>query len=293
MSNSRKAKDTITPGAETRRYVRRRSYRGSTGTGYYHLLYQYRKRLQTTRKGRAGRPSFSVIAFMDKYDVVYILKQYAQPDELRYSLRSICENMEFNRVWFYCGKPQGIKPDVHVSKPQTGASKWERARSSLIDICKNDEITKSFWLFNDDFYLLKPFDRTEPFHVGELSEHIARVEAKHKGMSAYTFQLRECERQLKRDRLTTLDYAIHVPLLVERSTMLEALTVFPNCPMFRSLYGNYANIGGTKRKDVKISDPNKAVDPEADLLSSSDKSFHGEVGRFLAERFPTPCRYEV
>lgn len=228
------------------------------------------------------------------YDIVYILKQYAQPDELRYSLRSVCENMEFNRVWFYCGKPTGLKPDRHVPKEQRGASKWERARSSLIDICKNDEITKSFWLFNDDFYILKPFNRLEPYHVGELHDHIERVEARHNNSwTPYTFQLRECESQLKRAGLTTLDYAIHVPLLVDRELMLEALKAFPHCPMFRSIYGNYANIGGTERKDVKINDAKTIPDAELDLLSSSDKSFRGEVGLFLAKRFPNKCRYEV
>lgn len=227
-----------------------------------------------------------------KYDVVYILKQYAQPDELRYSLRSICENMEFNRVWFYCGKPKGIEPDVYVPIMQRGASKWEKVRSSLIEVCKNDEITKSFWLFNDDFYVMKPFTRTEPFHVGYMREHIERVEARHNGPTPYTLQLRKCEAILKEAGLSTLDYAIHVPLLVDRSKMLEALNTFPDCPMFRSLYGNYANIGGTKRNDVKVIKSDMNFDTDADLLSTSDKTF-GAVARFLDERFPEPCRYEV
>jgi len=228
------------------------------------------------------------------YDIVYILKQFAAPDELRYSLRSICENMSFNNVWFYCGKPIGIKPDIYVSKPQNGATKWERARSSLIEICKNDEITPSFWLFNDDFYILKPFDRLEPYHVGSLSDHIKRVESRHNNkISAYTRRLRECSALLTSAGLTTIDYALHVPMLVEREKMLEALERFPSCPMFRSLYGNYANIGGTQRKDVKISTPTGIPDENLDLLSSSDTAFHGELGRFLEKRFPNRCRYEV
>ena len=228
------------------------------------------------------------------YDVVYILKADAQPDELRYSLRSICENMEFRKVWFYCGKPQGIEPDEYVSTPQVGNVKWERARSSLIEICKNDAITESFWLFNDDFYVLKPFDRTEPYHVGELRDHVKRVEARHNGfISGYTRRLRACEQLLKANGLTTTDYALHVPLLVEREKMLAALINYPTCPMFRSIYGNYARIGGTQRKDVKINEPNIIPDGDLDLLSSSDKSFRGEVGKFLADRFPEPCRYEV
>ena len=228
------------------------------------------------------------------YDVVYILKQDAATDELRYSLRSICEFLSFNKVWFYCGKPKGIEPDEHIRHIQTGSTKWERARSSLIEIWRNEDITKSFWLFNDDFYVLQPFTRTEPYHVGELRDHIKRVESRHNNMiTGYTRRLRDCEAQLKDAGLTTVDYAIHVPLLVEREKMLEALQMFPNCPMFRSIYGNYARIGGTQRKDVKVNEAYIIPDRDLDLLSSSDKAFRGETGKFLANRFPERCRYEV
>ena len=228
------------------------------------------------------------------YDIVYILKCNVAPDELKYSLRSVCENMNYRKVWFYCGKPEGIEPDEYVQMVQKGSSKWERARSSLVAICKNDQITKKFWLFNDDFYVLKPNKNTKPFHRGLLGDHIQSVEGRHGGSpTAYTRQLRTCDDQLYRAGLTTLDYALHIPILVDREKMLEALRMFPRCPMFRSLYGNYAKVGGEYHKDVKVNDPAKAVDPELDFLSSSDKSFKGEVGKFLAERFPDPCKYEV
>ena len=284
----------ITPGAATRRYVRDRVSRGGSGSGQSRVFISPFIVKSASRKADRDRPSFCLFDIMTKYDVVYILGRYALPDELRYSLRSVCENMEYKRVWFYCGKPKGIEPDEYVPMQQIGPTKWAKARSSLIKICKNDDITKKFWLFNDDFYLLQPFTRTKPYHVGELHDHIERIEARHNNQrTGYTNQLRECERQLKAAGLTTVDYAIHVPLLVDRAKMLEALEAFPNCPMFRSLYGNYAHIGGTKRADVKINDPLTVPDETLDLLSSSDKSIRGEVGRFLAKRFPEPCRYEV
>ena len=228
------------------------------------------------------------------YDVVYILKQDASPDELRYSLRSIEENLNFRKVWFYYGKPKGIEPDEYIPMEQTGSTKWERAKSSLISICENENITKRFWLFNDDFYILKPSTRIKPYHRGLLQDHAKAIEVKRGGNgSLYSRQLRKCDDQLYRAGFTTLDYALHIPLLVQRSKMLEALEMFPSCPMFRSLYGNYAKIGGDFRRDVKVADPNAEISPDLDYLSSSDKSFKGELGKFLAERFPTPCRYEV
>ena len=230
----------------------------------------------------------------NQYDIVYILKSDAPVDERRYSLRAVEENMPHRKVWFYCGKPDGLEPDEHVPMIQTGSSKWAKARSSLIAVCKNKDITKKFWLFNDDFYVLKPCKSTKPFHRGVIKDHVINIEKKRGGRSSnYSNQLRACEDYLHRAGLTTLDYALHIPMLVDREKMLEALECFPNCPMFRSLYGNYANIGGTFHKDVKVSDPAREINPDLDFLSSNDKSFQGELGKFLAERFPAPSRFEV
>lgn len=230
---------------------------------------------------------------MRKYDVAYILKQNVKPDELRYSLRSIEENLNHGKVFFYCGKPDGIEPDVYVQHVQTGVTKWERARSSLIKICENKDMTKKFWLFNDDFYILAPMTSEKPLHRGLIKDHYLDVEKRHGGMiTAYTRQLRNCEDMLKSAGCTTLDYALHVPMLIDRAKMLEALQMFPRCPMFRSLYGNYASIGGEFIKDNKIMTPGRILDPDARFLSSSDKTFNESVREFLEERFPDPCRYE-
>jgi len=231
---------------------------------------------------------------MRKYDVVYILKDNCKPDELRYSLRSIEENMDHGKVWFYCGCPDGIVPDEHVRMQQTGSSKWERVRSSLLKVCSNDKITKKFWLFNDDFYVMAPMTKAVTYQRGLLMDHIKDVEARHYGrQSGYTRMLRLCNDQLQAAGLTTLDYALHIPILVDREKALETLEMFPRCPMFRSLYGNYAGIGGEYHRDVKTVDHNKIIPEDADFFSTSNKSMSGAVLKQMQERFPDPCRYEV
>ena len=224
---------------------------------------------------------------MRKYDVVYILKRDVKPNELRYSLRSIEENMPHGKVWFYCGKPEGIEPDEYVQHDQTGSVKWERARSSLIKACRNDKISKKFWLLNDDFYVMQPMTSDKPLHRGLLRDHILNIEKRHGGnMTGYTRQLRNCEQQLRDAGLTTLDYALHVPILIDRKKMLEAIE------MFRSLYGNYASIGGEFSKDYKLAASDAEIDLGAPFLSTSDKAFGGPVREYIETRFPNPCRYE-
>lgn len=230
---------------------------------------------------------------MTKYDVVYILKEGARPDELRYSLRSIEANMTHGDVWFYCGQPKGLIPDHMDVEKQTGSTKWMRARSSVIRMCKNKMLTKKVWLFNDDFYVLKKMEDIEPLFRGMLRDHILDVEKRHGCVTEYTGKLRECESYLKLAGLPTLDYTLHIPMLVDRQQMYDAIMTFPNCPMFRSLYGNYARIGGSYHADVKVLGMYEKIDTELDFLSSSDISFRDNVQRFLEDRFPEPCKYEV
>ena len=231
---------------------------------------------------------------MKKYDVVYILKKDVPADELRYSLRSVVKNLPYRKIWFYCGKPDGIEPDEYVEHIQSGATKWERAKSSVIRICENDAITEKFWLFNDDFFILQPIKSEEPHHRGLLRDHIREVEKRHNNtQTLYTRHLRQCYELLREAGYSSLDYALHAPMLVDRALMLEALRTFPTCPMFRSLYGNYAQIGGRYQRDYKLLKTTDRPDRDAPYLSTSNKTFSGEVTRFIQETFPEPSKYET
>lgn len=90
-----------------------------------------------------------------KYDIVYFVKSDVFNEELRYSLRSVEANWPYFRVWFCGGCPDGIKPDIMMRLNQQGLNKWEKVRNSIITVCENNEITEDFWLFNDDFFVMK------------------------------------------------------------------------------------------------------------------------------------------
>lgn len=231
---------------------------------------------------------------MRKYDVIYILKEGGGYEELRYSLRSIEANMTHGDVWFYGGIPDGLVPDHAVRLNQKGFTKWEKVRNTLLAICNNDDVPSRFWLFNDDFYIMQRMNSTKPIYNKTLEEHYKHVEKKHGGRTAYSKALRYCEEVLKAKGLPTLDYAVHIPMLIDKDKALETLNAFPDCPMFRSLYGNYNKVEGVHHADVKISDFNRLMVPDAAFLSTSNKSFRiGEVGKQLRGIFPEPCKYEV
>lgn len=231
---------------------------------------------------------------MDKYDVVYILKNDVKPDELRYSLRSVEKNLSHRNVWFVGGEPNGLFPDRAIYMIQRGVLKWEKARSSLIRACACPEISERFWLFNDDFFVLQPVTSDVPFFGGMLHDHILHIEHRYGDKrTGYTKALRYCEQTLTDAEMSTFDYALHLPMVVDKKKMLECLKTFPDCPMFRSLYGNYAEIGGVQHDDVKIIDVNESIPDDADFVSTSNASFaSGVVGEKIKMMFPERCKYE-
>lgn len=229
-----------------------------------------------------------------KRDIVYLVKDCPANEELRYSLRSVCENFEFNKIWFYGGRPSYLMPDKYVHVVQNQATKWLRTTSMLRKICENHDITDDWWLFNDDFFIMQKSSGIEaPCHE-DLYKLIVSIENRH-GMKStlYTKQLRETAIELEKRGLPVVNYAIHMPMLINKKKALATLDEFPLKPMFRSIYGNYNNIKGTEIKDCKIASAEREPDPEAVFLSTTDDSFErGKAGKFIRERFTEPCRYE-
>ena len=234
-----------------------------------------------------------------KYDIVYFLKNSPTNEELKYSLRSVEENWQYNKVWFYGGCPNDLKPDEYVYANQMALSKWQRVRDMLYEACQNDEITEDFWLFNDDFFILrKKNENMPPQYNKTLEDRIKKIEKRHNGPTEYTRRLKHLVKTLKTASKGTLDYAVHKPILINRKRMLEVLNKFPNEPMSRALYGNYYEIGGVSRHDMKIKILNYKkmgdVMNSWDFVSTSDTSFsNGNIGRYLKDRFQEKSRFEV
>ena len=234
-----------------------------------------------------------------KYDIVYFVKDCTVNEELRYSLRSVEKNFKYRDVWFYGGCPVNLKPDHHVPVSQNEPSKWERVRGMMMKACENDNITEDFWLFNDDFFVLRPVPENIPaYHNGSIYRQIVKNENRH-GMTSndYTRRLRHLVITLEKARKECYNYGVHKPMLINRKKMLEVLKLFPDEPMQRALYGNYWNIGGVRRKDMKIRvlnyDHMDEVRTQWDFVSTSDDSFNsGTIGQFLRERFNIQSRFE-
>lgn len=229
------------------------------------------------------------------HDIIYILKNDVDPDELRYSLRSVCKNFPYRKIWFYGGCPEGIYPDEYVEDIQSGENLWERSWNTLRKACNNSEITEDFWLFNDDFFIMhKVSGDMQPITNGSIYRQIRMIEKKYGQISSYTRRLRAAARRLSDDNLDRINYEVHVPILLNKYKVLHVMERYPDIyAAFRSMYGNYYCIGGTIQPDNKISDLDMSPTDDMPFLSTTDESFReGVIGAYIREKFKKKCKYE-
>lgn len=231
----------------------------------------------------------------DKADIVYFVKNAPHNEELRYSLRSIEKNFPHATVWIYGFCPYELNTDRIVNVEQMEPTKWQNTRKLMAAACANDDITPDFWLFNDDFFIMKPITELPPLYDGDIIAHIEEIKARHGGTgTAYTRQLEHLVKTLKKAGYGTKNYAIHKPMLINRVKMRETLEKYPDEPMLRALYGNMHNIGGEPAKDCKIAAHLRPNTKDEAIISTDDYAFANlDTGDYIRAQFPDKCKYEV
>ncbi len=231
----------------------------------------------------------------DQADIVYFVKNAPHNEELRYSLRSIEKNFPHGTVWIYGFCPYELNTDRVINVEQMEPTKWQNTRKLMAAACANDDITPDFWLFNDDFFIMKPITELPPLYDGDLVTHIEEIKARHGGTATnYTLQLEHLVKTLKTAGYGTKNYAIHKPMLINRAKMRETLEKYPDEPMLRALYGNMHAIGGQPAKDCKIAAHLRPNTKDQDIISTDDFAFAKlDTGDYIRAQFPDKCRYEV
>lgn len=230
---------------------------------------------------------------MDKFDVVYILANDIKSDEIRYSVRSVAKNFPYNRIVFYGGKPKGIEPDIYVEVEQIGFDRYEKVNYTFKKIFDDDNLTENIWLFNDDFFIMKPVDDVPHGFRGTMEHRINRLNGWFGPTGSYIKAQKATKDYLVNHGFDTLNYDLHIPMLINRKLGAKTLEEHPNQKLFRSLYGNVNKIGGIRRGDVKVYGTGDEPDKDSPLLSTKDSSFrYGLVGEYIRETFKEPCKYE-
>lgn len=228
-------------------------------------------------------------------DFVYICKDGTN-EELRYSIRSIVESFPDSNIWVVGGKPDWyIGNYIRVNQTQT---KYKNAAENLKKICSSKEISESFVLMNDDFYIIKKIDNIETFHGGYLLNKI-NLYQKINGNSNYTRKLAATYKKIIGLGIEDpLDYELHVPMIMEKEKLKEVLK-YEDQFLWRSMYGNTFNIKGKEMQDVKVYTKGPLVFKSYNLnidshtyLSSADSSFDIIYNKILKVNFKQKTKFE-
>lgn len=233
-----------------------------------------------------------------KHDIVYFVKNTEENEELVYSLRSVEKNFPYNRVWFFGGCPNGLKPDVHIPVEQNTGSKYQNVRGMIREAVANDDLTDDFYLFNDDFFVMSKVGYVVPAVNGSLGWQIQKLNNKYPKnyKTAYRSRLRNTMQALKSMNKDRLNYELHIPMLINKEKAKRILDMFDNTVAFRSSYGNYYSIAKSIHPDVKILDDDKMYDPDLHnvFLSTSDYTWnYGRIGDYIKSKFTEPSRFEI
>lgn len=225
-------------------------------------------------------------------DIVYILKEKQDTEELIFSLRSVEKNFPHRYVWFVGGQPEGLKPDRALPHVQSGADKWERIRSSMLKVITEPELSDEFFLFNDDFFVMKPIKgKFVNFADKTLSWRIEDLRNVHPWLNPYGRTVYKAREELKIQGFPENNFEVHLPMLFEKAKVNSILKC--SSPQMRSIYGNVNRIPFIQKDDVKVYDYD-TIPEDADYISTNDDTFtKGKVGEYIRQSFPDPSRFEV
>ena len=226
-------------------------------------------------------------------DIVYILGDQTDHEELRYSLRSIQQNFPHRFVWFIGTMPKDFVPDRRLPHIQTGDSKWAKIRSSMYRAIEQEELSDEFFLFNDDFFVMKPVEGEFINYADRtLSDRVEDFRKENPWLSPYARTLYKAREELKSLKKGEVNFDVHMPMLINKELMKRSINLCSS-PQMRSVYGNINGIAFIEHKDVKWFD-RETVPEDPDYLSTNDNTFkESKVGEYIRSCFPEPSRFEV
>lgn len=140
---------------------------------------------------------------------------------------------------------------------------------------ENLDLTDEFYLFNDDFFVMKPISDIPYYHKGLLVDQVAK-----RRTGSYGRALKSTLEFLGDEALS---YELHVPFLFDKKKLYTAIEWLEpeissgKCPLIRSVYGNAYDVGCEEITDVK----NIKEFEGKTFLSTTEQSFKRGIGDYI------------
>lgn len=205
--------------------------------------------------------------------------------ELRYALRSICKYQPHDRVILVGDTEEWYKGDVILKEDTDNRPEFSVASKILRGI---QEASEDFILWQDDIFKLND-NPVKPVYCDTL-KHImdVRHEGRFKNVLSNTYALFP----------DGYYYGGHTPMVMNGKLFEQAVDECWKKDLIpKTMYGNYAKIGGEHVADCKIKGSNvygviKNFIAGKDYLSTGHYSMNKDMVKVLEELFPEKCRYE-
>ena len=224
-------------------------------------------------------------------DVVYVVKDDYDNLELKYSLRSL-KYISHDDVWIVGYKPIWVSDTVkHIPAVDVHVDRNKNVIDKLKVVC-DSIVSDKFILMNDDFIFLEPQD-VYNYTIKDLDYLYNNKNNIFKKYISRT--IKYCD-DLK---INKRNFEVHYPMIVNKDDLWNVLQYEiheSDIPCYRSLYGNYYNIGAEEiDEDFKVYKYDAFVDA-LDLksfVSLSDGICKPEVFELLRKKFPKQSKYET
>lgn len=211
-------------------------------------------------------------------------------------LRSIAENFPHNKVWLVGYIPRWVSNEVgQIPLPQSGVG-WLNVVLMLGRIAENHEVTDKFWYFNDDFYVLKKPKTAQAMYDMSLADRARRLKGLSLGAYSRGAQI-TLDLLRKHGYDDPMNYDLHAPMPMDKQQIGQAVDLVMGSgqhfwPHLRSVYGAIAALDGKQHQDVKITSVSGMIPSGATYVSSSVRSFNGQLGRQLRAKFANKSKFE-
>jgi hypothetical protein len=230
-------------------------------------------------------------------DLLYVVASASawNHNELRYSLRSACENMPHDRVVITGHKPAWIKGVSHVPGLDPHKDRQRNIQGKLLAALKSGKVGETFTLMCDDLYILQPWTRNEIRYCGKLKPRVERIKRQRSKGDQWRRDMENTVAILADFGLNDpLDFGTHQPVVLERDKFIEALEICADLPspvdsvaVYVAMHGAQL-IAGKNSKVMKWKGP-----PSTPVFSTSpDAEKNPGFQKWIARRFPKRSRYE-
>jgi len=238
-------------------------------------------------------------------DVVYTLSSASawNDNELRFSLRSICDNLkDLNQVWIIGHKPKWLTNVRHIPFPDCyKGNKDANLIQKLIRVCQEPDLSDQYVFNSDDQYLLQPVHSRElkNWCLGNMmTQTVDRPNRWHQRLLGLRDKLAE-------KGFPAFNYEAHIPYIHDKRQYPKALLQFDygagvgytvNTPYFNVINDRHHVIEPYVRCRLTQPMDQTKIEQEMDeklILNHNDPALNANLKQILKEKFPHPSPFEA